>query len=76
MELKLIDGHKDLVRDMNSTAILNTNKSAYEQAIERHNNAQKKNTDLANALSEINNLKGDIKELKSMLKTLIGTGNG
>ena len=76
MELKEVEGHKDLVRDMNSTAILNTNKNAYEQAIERHESAQKKNTDLATALSEINNLKGDLKELKSMLKTLIGTSNG
>ena len=76
LELKEVEGHKDLVRDMQSTAILNTNKNAYEKAIERHKNAQKKNEDLVKAISEINNLKGDIKELKSIVKTLIGTGNG
>ena len=49
LELQEVEGHKDLVRDMQSTAILNTNKNAYEKAIERHKNAQKKNEDLVKA---------------------------
>ena len=42
MELKQVEGYKDLVRDVKSTAIINTNLSAYEAAIKRHKEAEEK----------------------------------
>ena len=39
---KQVEGESDLVRDMNSTAIINRNKSAYEMAKKRSEQAKKK----------------------------------
>ena len=39
---KQVEGEADLVRDMNSTAIINRNKSAYEMAKKRAEQAKKK----------------------------------
>ena len=39
---KKVEGEKDLVRDMNSTAIINRNKSAYDMAKRRSEQAKKK----------------------------------
>ena len=39
---KKVEGEADLVRDMNSTAIINRNKSAYEMA-KKDQNKQKRN---------------------------------
>ena len=40
MELKQVEGYRDLVRDVESTAIINTKLSAYEAAIKRHKEAE------------------------------------
>jgi len=64
-----VKGHKDLVRDMNTTAILNTNKNAYEQAKERAERIKKEK-------EEINILKRDVSEIKDMLQKLLEQNNG
>lgn len=64
-----VKGHKDLVRDMNTTAILNTNKNAYEAARERDRRIKKEK-------EEINILKRDVSEIKDMLQKLLEQNNG
>ena len=64
-----VEGHKDLVRDMNTTAILNTNKNAYQQAKERVERIKKEK-------EEINILKQDVNEIKDMLQKLLEKNNG
>jgi len=57
------------VRDVNSKAILNTNRNA----LENYKMAKKRKEDEINV---INNMRKDIEELKEMIKTLIGKQNG
>lgn len=63
---KIID-HPDLIRDMNSKAVLNTNLEKYEEYKKRKNFLK----DLMNQGDEIQNLKKDISEIKELLQALI-----
>ena len=66
-----VDGHEDLVRDTESTAIINKNKGAYMLAKKRAESAQRQRDAIRNASREINNIKCEMHEIKSMLKTLL-----
>ena len=66
-----VEGHDDLVRDNESNAIINKNKSAYLLAKQRAQNAQRQRDAIRTANREINNIKSEMHEIKSMLKTLL-----
>jgi len=57
------------VRDVDSKAILNTNRNA----LQNYKIARQKKIDEVN---DINNMKKDIAELKEMIKTLLGKQHG
>mgnify|MGYP003337730971 CR=1 FL=1 len=58
-----VEGHNNLFRDRNTGAILNTDKSAYMQYIRLKEQKQKEK-------DEIDQMKKDIEEIKSLLKEL------
>ena len=66
-----VENHPDLVRDTRSHAIINRNRSAYEQAKRRATEAQKARDEIRNATREINNIKCEMHEIKDMLKILL-----
>jgi len=66
-----VENHPDLVRDTNSRAIVNTNMAAYEAAVNRSRAAQKQRDDLRDAVRDINNLKCEMHEIKSLLLQLV-----
>lgn len=66
-----VDGKPELVRDINSGAIVNKNRSAYEQAKRRAAEAQKQRDEIRGATREINTLKCEMHEIKDMLKILL-----
>ena len=66
-----VEGHDDLVRDTESNAIVNRNKGTYLLAKQRAQNAQRQRDAIRNANREINNIKSEMHEIKSMLKTLL-----
>ena len=66
-----VEGHDNLVRDTRSNAIINHNRSAYEIAKRRAKEAQKQRDEIRGATREINTLKCEMHEIKSMLKTLL-----
>ena len=66
-----VEGHQDLVRDNNSGAIINRNRSAYEMAKKRAADAQRQRDEIRSATREINTLKCEMHEIKDMLKTLL-----
>jgi hypothetical protein len=66
-----VDGHEDLVRDTQSNAIINKNKGAYLIAKQRAESAQRQRDAIRTANREINNIKSEMHEIKSMLKTLL-----
>ena len=66
-----VEGHADLVRDTESTAIINKNKSAYMLAKKRAESAQRERDAIRNASREINNIKCEMHEMKQLLIKLI-----
>ena len=66
-----VEGHEHLVRDMNSKAIINTSRSAYIAAVTRSRSVQKQKDELRDATREINILKCEMHEIKSLLIKLV-----
>ena len=66
-----VEDNSDLVRDVNSGAVINVNHSAFETAKRRALDAQRQRDEIRNATREINSLKCEMHEIKDMLKTLI-----
>ena len=66
-----VEGYNNLVRDTKSNAIINTDRAAYQMAKKRAADAQRQRDEIRNASREINNIKCEMHEIKSMLKTLL-----
>jgi hypothetical protein len=67
MDYAKVEGHDGLVRDQNTDAIINLDDSAIE--------SRRKSKHLSSALEDINMLKNEISEIKSLLRELIKHGN-
>ena len=63
MDYLKVEGHDGLVRDQKTGAILNLDDSAIE--------ARRKSKHLGSALDDINMLKNEVSEIKSLLRELI-----
>ena len=63
-----VENQPNLERDEYSQAIINTNKTAYQIYMERRMKAEKSQDDIRNCVKEINSLKKDLKDIKSLLK--------
>ena len=66
-----VEGKSDLVRETRSKAIINRNKSAYDLAIKRAKSAQEQRDALRDTTREINLLKCEMHEIKSILQELV-----
>ena len=73
-----VEGEPDLVRDNNSHAIINRNKSAYEKAKVRSEESKRKLLEeeeqrdtIRNSMREINTLKSEMHEIKNLLQQLV-----
>jgi hypothetical protein len=66
-----VEDNADLVRDKHSGAIVNTNTTAYDRAVARSKSAQKQRDDLRSATREINNIKCEMHEIKTLLQQLV-----
>ena len=66
-----VEGYNNLVRDTKNNAIINTDRTAYQMAKKRAADAQRQRDEIRNASREINNIKCEMHEIKSMLKTLL-----
>ena len=63
MDFIKVKGHDDLVRDKNTGAIINLDDSAIT--------ARRKSKQLGSALDDINMLKNEVSEIKSLLRELV-----
>ena len=70
-DYKNIEGHSDLIKDMHSKAVINTNRSAYLAAVQRKKNLIAQKDSLRDATREINILKSEMHEIKSLLVKLV-----
>ena len=71
IDILKVEGHPHLVRDVNSNAIVNTNKSEYQLYLQRRKNREKQSDELRGAVKEINNLKTEIREIKNLIKEIV-----
>ena len=62
-----VEGHENLVRDTSSNAVINSSTSEYRIYMARHRARNKQSDELRNACKEINNLKSELREIKSLL---------
>jgi hypothetical protein len=68
MKYAKVENHPDLVRDLKSGAIINTNVDQYHAARRRKTRVRKEK-------QEIQNLKNEMKEIKELLHMLINKDN-
>ena len=66
-----VEGQTHLVRDVNSNAIINTNKSEYQLYMQRVKVREKQSDKLRSAVKEINNLKSELREIKNFIKEIV-----
>ena len=66
-----VKDHQNLMRDPLSNGILNDNKSDYDQYVARREAANKAKEKSSNMEEDLANLKGEINEIKSLLKELV-----
>ena len=63
-----VEGYESLVRDVRSNGIINTNKSEYQMYMARIRAREKHGDEIRNAVKEINTLKAELREIKSLLQ--------
>ena len=63
-----VEGYESLVRDVKSNAIVNTNRSEYKMYMARIRAREQQGDEIRNAVKEINTLKAELREIKSLLQ--------
>ena len=71
MEFVKVKDHENLVRDPLSNGIINTNNSDYDEYIARRDAAKVQKEKSSTMEEDLANLKGEINEIKSLLKDLV-----
>jgi len=66
-----VEGRYGLYRDSDSTAIVNKDKKAYLAYMERKKTAENKNDELNKMKEDLDNVKGELGEIKDLLSTLV-----
>ena len=70
-EFVKVKDHQNLMRDPLSNGILNDNQSDYDEYVARREAANKAKEKSSNMEEDLANLKGEINEIKSLLKELV-----
>jgi hypothetical protein len=71
MDRVKVQDNRNLERDLKSNAIVNTNRQAYELAKKRAAAAQQERDKLRDVTREVNEIKCEMHEIKSMLTQLL-----
>ena len=62
-----VEGHANLVRDLKSQAIINTDSDAYARYMARKRKQKAQNDELRNVIRDVNELKIEMKAIKEQL---------
>ena len=68
-----VKGHTNLVRDLKSQAIINTDSDAYARYMSRKAKQQNKDDEVRQVIRDVNELKNEMREIKNLI---IGMANG
>lgn len=71
MSRMFVQGYTSLVKDTNSKAVINTNKTEYQMYMQKYKAREKQSDVLRDTVKEINTLKSELFEIKKMLKEVI-----
>ena len=71
MNYTKVEGYSHLLRDQNTNSIINTNMSEYQEYIARRNVKNEENQKVQNMEEELANIKSDIDEIKTLLRSLV-----
>lgn len=71
MNYAKVEGHVNLVRDQKTKAILNTDMNEYNNYIALRNSKQKDSNKIKNIEGEMETVKNELSEIKSLLRELI-----
>ena len=66
-----VEGKSGLYRDSDSSAIINRDKRAYLDYMQRKKVAENKNSELNKMKEDLDNVKGELGEIKGLLSTLV-----
>ena len=66
-----VEAQDNLVRDMSSNAIVNNNKSEYENFLKASEQKYKEKKEFEKLKTDVNSMKNDLDEIKSMLKSIV-----
>ena len=66
-----VEGHESLVRDTVSNAVINSSTSEYNIYMARHRARNKQSDELRTACKEINTLKAELREIKSLITKVL-----
>lgn len=64
MDYKKVEGHSDLIRDLETNAVINTNKTAYQDYLKMRDEKLKEK-------QRLDNLENEVGEIKSLLYKLL-----
>jgi len=62
-----VQGHSNLVRDLKSQAIINTDSDAYARYMARKVKQANKDDEMRSVVREVNSLKTEMREIKDLL---------
>jgi len=66
-----VEGQKGLYRDNDTAAIINRDKNAYKSYMARKKALESKNNELNKMKEDLDNVKGELGEIKDLLSTLV-----
>jgi hypothetical protein len=66
-----VKGHEGLFRDPDTNSIINKNMAEYQEYISRKKSKNEENEKMKILESEVSNIKNDLDEIKSMLRSFI-----
>ena len=66
-----VEAQDSLVRDISSNAIVNNNKSEYENFLKISEQKYREKKEFEKLKTDVNSMKNDLDEIKSMLKSIV-----
>lgn len=71
MDYIKVKDHSNLKRDPRTNSIINTNMSEYQEYVSKRSKKDEENQKLQNLESDVANMKGDLDEIKNLLRSLV-----
>jgi hypothetical protein len=67
----IVETDRNLIRDLNSNAIVNKNKSEYDQFLKISEQKYKEKKEFQMLKDEVNSIKNDLTEIKTLLTLIV-----